>query len=73
MNPTFSDYRPVIITQDEWSIAKYVMEVLRQFLYWILWISTRHTITLHRIIPVYNDMFHHTDGVMQALAKKKTQ
>ena len=33
----------------------------------------RHTVTLHHIITVYNDMFNHMDGVMQALAKKKTQ
>jgi hypothetical protein len=35
--------------------------------------SKRHTITLHYIITVYNDMFDHMDGVMRALAKKKTQ
>jgi len=33
----------------------------------------RHTVTLHHIITVYNDMFDHMDGVMRALAKKKTQ
>jgi hypothetical protein len=33
----------------------------------------RHTITLHHVITVYNDMFDHMDGVMRALAKKKTQ
>jgi hypothetical protein len=33
----------------------------------------RHTITLHCIITFYNDMFDHMDGVMQDLAKKKTQ
>jgi len=35
--------------------------------------STRHTVTLHQVINVYNDMFDHMDGVMRALAKKKTQ
>jgi len=34
--------------------------------------SKRHTVTLHHIITVYNDMFNHMDGMMQALAKKKT-
>jgi len=34
--------------------------------------SKRHTVTLHHGISVYNDMFDHMDGVMQALAKKKT-
>jgi hypothetical protein len=33
----------------------------------------RHTVTLHYVITVYNDMFDHMDGVMRALAKKKTQ
>jgi hypothetical protein len=35
--------------------------------------SKRHTVTLHDGITVYNDMFDHMDGVMRALAKKKTQ
>jgi len=29
--------------------------------------------TLHHVITVYNDMFNHTDGVMQAVDKNKTQ
>jgi hypothetical protein len=33
----------------------------------------RNTVTFHYVIAVYNDIFHHMDGVMQALAKKKTQ
>jgi len=61
------------MTQDEWTIVKYVMEVLWPFLYWTLWMSKRHTVTLHNVITVYNDMFDHMDGVMRALAKKKTQ
>ena len=35
--------------------------------------SKRHTVTLHRVIPVYNDMYDHMDGVMRALAKQQTQ
>jgi len=35
--------------------------------------SNRHTVTLHRIITVYNDMFDYMDGVMRALPKNKTQ
>jgi len=35
--------------------------------------SKWHTVTLHHIITVYNDMFDHMDGIMQALAMKKTQ
>src|SRR3981189_398859 len=34
--------------------------------------SKRHTGILHHVITVYNDMFNHMDGVMRALAKKKT-
>jgi hypothetical protein len=32
-----------------------------------------HTVTLHHLITVYNDMLDHMDGVMRALAMKKTQ
>jgi len=35
--------------------------------------SKRHTVTLHHVITVYNDMFNHMDGMMRALATKKTQ
>jgi len=35
--------------------------------------SKWHTITLHHVITVHNDMFDHMDGVMPALAKRKTQ
>jgi hypothetical protein len=34
--------------------------------------SKRDTVTLHNVITVYNDMLNHMDGVMRALAKKKT-
>jgi hypothetical protein len=33
----------------------------------------RNTVTLHHVITVYNDLFDHMDGMMRALAKKKTQ
>jgi hypothetical protein len=72
-NPKYTEYRPLFATQDEWTIVKYVMEVLRPFRYWTLWMSKRHTVTLHHVITVYNDMFDHMDVVMRALAKKKTQ
>jgi len=35
--------------------------------------SKRHMVTLHHVIIVYNDMFNHMDGILRALAKKKTQ
>ena len=34
--------------------------------------SKRHTVTLHHVATVYNDMFDHMEDVMRALAKKKT-
>jgi len=34
--------------------------------------SKRHTVTMHHVITVYNDMFDHIDSVMRALAMKKT-
>jgi len=34
--------------------------------------SKTHTVTLHRNITLDNYMFDHMDGVMRALAKKKT-
>jgi hypothetical protein len=35
--------------------------------------SKRHTVTLHHLINVYDDMFDQMDGVMRALAKEKSQ
>ena len=63
-NPKYAEYRPLFRTQaHEWTIVKYVMEVLRPFRYWTLWMSKRHTVTLHHVITLYNDMFDHMDGV----------
>jgi len=71
-NPKYSDYRPLFTTQDEWTIVKCVMEVLRALWYWTLWMSKGHSITLHHVITVYNDILDHMDGIMRALAKKQT-
>jgi len=71
-NPKYTAYRPLFTTQDEWTIVKNVMAVLRPFQYWTLWISKRHTVTLHHIITEYNEIIDHLNGVMRALAKKKT-
>ena len=71
-NPKYAKYRPLFTTQDEWMIVKYVLEVLRPFRYWTLWMSKRHTVTLHHVITVYNEMFDHMDSMMRPLAKKKT-
>jgi len=72
-NPKYSEYRLLCTTQDEWTIVKYVLEVLRPFRYWTLSTSKRHTVTLHHVVTVYNDMFDHMDGLMRAVAKKMTQ
>ena len=71
-NPKYTDYRPLFTTQDEWTIVKYVMEVMRPFRSRTLWMSKRHTVTLHHVITVYNDTFDHMDDVMRALPKKMT-
>jgi len=71
-NPKYAEYGPLFTTQDEWTIVKYVLELLRPFRYWTLWMSKRHTVTLHHIITRYNHMYDHMDGVMRDLAKKNT-
>ena len=71
--PQYAEYRPLFTTQDEWTIVRYVMEALRPFRYGTLWMTNRNTVTLHHVITVYKDMFDNMDGVMPALAKKKTQ
>jgi len=71
-NPKDAEYRPLFTTQDEKTIVKYVMEVLRPFRYWTLWMPKRPTFTLHPVMTVSNDMFDHMDGVIRALIKKKT-
>jgi len=63
-NPKYSNYRPLFTTQDEWTIAMYLMEVVRRLEYCTMWMSKGHTVTLHHVITVYNDMFDHMDGVM---------
>ena len=63
---------PLFTTQQEWTIVKYVLDVLRPFRYWTLWMSKSHTVTVHYLITVYNDMFDRMDGVMRALAENKT-
>jgi len=45
-NPQYRDHRPLFTTQDEWTIVKYVMEVLRPFRYWTVWMLKRHTVLL---------------------------
>ena len=72
-NSKYTDFQPLLKTQDERTIVNRVMDDVRPFRYWILSISKRHTVTLHHIIAVYNDLFNHMDGVMRALARKKTQ
>jgi len=71
-NPKYTHYNPLFTPQDEWTIVKDVMEELGPFRYWTLSMSKRHTVTLHYVITVYNDMFDHMDGMMRPLAQKKT-
>jgi len=70
-NVKYINYQPLLTTQDEWTIVKYVMEGLWPFRYWTLWMSKRHTVTLHYIITVYNDMFDQMDGVSELLLRRR--
>ena len=72
-NPTYNDCWPLFTTQDEWTIIKYTMEVSRPCRYWTLWMWKWHTVTLHHVIAVFQEKFNHMDGIMRALAKKRTQ
>jgi len=72
-NPKYREYRPLFTTKDDWMILKYVMDILMPFWYYTMWMLKRHPVTLHHVITVYNDMFHHMDGVMWGVVKKKTQ
>jgi hypothetical protein len=63
-NPNYKVNCLLYTTPDEWVIVKYVMEVLRPFRYWTLWMSKGVTVTLHHVITIYNDIFDHLDGVM---------
>jgi hypothetical protein len=60
-------------TEEEWKAIEYVLQVLLLFRYWTLWMSKRKSITLHRVITIYNDMFDHVENVLKSLAKKRTQ
>jgi len=71
-HPKYTNYRPLFTTEDEWTIETYVMEVLRTFRYWTMLMLTWHPVTLRHVVSVYNDIFNHMDGVIQAVAKKKT-
>jgi len=68
-----SDYRPLFTAQDNWTIVQYITERLRPFQYSTWSLSMSHSVTLHHIITVYNDMFDHMDGVMRTFAKEMTQ
>jgi hypothetical protein len=72
-NPKYEEFRPLFTTDEEWRVVEYVLEVLRPFRYWTLWMSKRHSITLHRVIGIYNDMFDHMEGIITALSMKQTQ
>jgi len=71
--PKSSGNWPFFATYDKLSFLQYIMDVLRPFWYCTLWISKRHTVTLHHVITVYNDMLHRLDGVLWASANMMTQ
>ena len=43
------------------------------FRYWTLWMLKRHLVPLHYLVALCNDMFDCIDGIIRALANKKTQ
>ena len=69
----YPQYKSLFTTEEEWRAVEYVLQVLLPFRYWTLWMSKRRTITLHRVIVIYNHMFDHMDSVLKALSKKKIQ
>jgi len=71
-NPKYSENRPIFTTQDEWTMLRYVMDVVGPCRYRTLWIWKRHSVTLHHVITVYHDTLNHRYGVIRALAKMKT-
>jgi len=72
-NPKCKDYRLLFTMQDKWTVIKYIIEVLRAFQYWTLWVSKWHMVTLHCFITVHDDMSEHMDGTMWVVAKKNIQ
>jgi hypothetical protein len=72
-NPQYTDYPPIVTTQDEWTIVKYVIEVLKPFRYCTLRMSKMHRVTFYYAITLTNDKFDHMVEVIWALAEKKTQ
>ena len=72
LNDEFLGFWPLYTTEDEWQAVEYVLEVLTPFRYWTLWMSKRHTITLHRVISIYNEMFDHLEGAMRSFKGKCT-
>jgi hypothetical protein len=62
--PQYTEHRPLLTTQDEWTISNYVIEVLRPFRNGTLGMSKRYTVTLHHVITVYNDTFDQMDYLM---------
>jgi len=73
MNPKFCHHWPLVTTQNEWTIKKYIMEVSKVFQYWTMWMSKSNMVTLYHIETVYNDTFDPMDGVIQALPTKKSK
>ena len=69
----YPQFTSLYTTEEEWKAVEYVLQVLLPFRYWTLWMSKRQSITLHRVITIYNDMFDHMESVLKALAKKRTQ
>jgi hypothetical protein len=62
--PKYSHFNPLFTIQDELTIVKDVLALLRPCQYWTLWILKWNPVTFQYISTVDNDMFHHMDGFM---------
>lgn len=67
----YSNFRGLYLTDQEWKVVEYLMEILRPFRYWTMWMSMRRQITLHRVLYLYDDMLNHIDSVLKVLKNKK--
>jgi hypothetical protein len=73
MIQNYSDCWPLFKTQNEWTIDKYIMEVVRPFSYRTLLMLQRHMVIFNQIIRESSEMFDNMDGVIRAFHKKQNQ
>ena len=70
---TSPDFSPLWPTPEEWKQVEYILEVPQPIQFWTLWISKTHRVTIHRIFPVYQDIFDHLEMHIAKLERKRMQ